>query len=1088
MSSWISYLGNSKNPNQGDAPVESEQSKLDPEEIRRRRLANSKVLGQESDMSQSFKRDPFVSEQQSKRERVEEAVTTTNTKEEIQASCASPYAEAMPIKKMQYSDLHSRTLNLALEQIFLVSLRSETGSGIIYLGQPGSTDGLINSSNISELICTRLTSHTESGGAIGYLGNCYKRIQQKETSVSEKIREELISCRRQVVSFIVTSIVEDQMFGQNSENSIEDLIRLVNTPDFSGVSLLLKEFSDELSIQDTHDQVIHPIVTKSFESFEIPGVAMPGLLPGQLLPQISQVVARTVLDEFPPVFQALLLLISADKKFAKAVASTSCLLLPDSRAQATPMNVRMAQMRFGMRFAEEGGAAGAAWEHHTLLGRLLRMAPNSETRGVFELLKDTHKQTKPALDAKIGSLRATSLLIQTKGTEFVMALLKAGGPAKDAIMAVLVQSLFLNIEAAKDRPSPLLSSSRPCLVNLCGVYLRLCRPILTDASKRSKIDWTVLSAAGIDKLFPADETRLMPVPATTSTSTALSSVKPFNDFNFITQSFFLCWRALHIGVAPFVQAYPNVLRGLSRFQQDLREDGQEAVYYWVTKNCMDALLFAPDMLSDLVNFATAACSALYSILSVGQTSKMNGGDWLAKAEDLTPTSTLLLSTLPEHLLSDIMEILLFLAKSDPTVFHTTTLDETLSLILFFLRRPWAVTSPHLRANFGEVLYYVFLPYSKSRDEDMRYQAFNGSAADGRHTRLLDSHLEAQLYLAPALLLLYGDVEKTGFYDKLSHRRSIMITLKHLWTLPSHRQAFRGIATVGDCAYFIRFANGLINETNALVATTMEKLTDIRQGQVMMQNTAEWAARTTEERTELQSRHEGIEREVRFTAELCFETLHMFVYLTADETIRVPFMMDELLPRFTSMLLCVLGKLVGPNGLAIKVDNMESYNFRPKEMLREVCLAMVQFASSGDFFKAVAEDGFYQDGRPLRKAVSVVRKLGLVNVSELEILEQLLEQVKTARETFQDLDSLLEDAPGEFLDPLMNTLMRNPVRLPTSGNIMERSVIAQHLLNNETDPFNRQPLTLDMVVPEDELRTRIENWVDSKRRELATGHT
>ena len=52
----------------------------------------------------------------------------------------------------------------------------------------------------------------------------------------------------------------------------------------------------------------------------------------------------------------------------------------------------------------------------------------------------------------------------------------------------------------------------------------------------------------------------------------------------------------------------------------------------------------------------------------------------------------------------------------------------------------------------------------------------------------------------------------------------------------------------------------------------------------------------------------------------------------------------------------------------------------------------------------------------------------------------------------------------FTDPLMMTLMRDPVILPTSGKIMDRAVIMRHLLNSDTDPFNRQPLTTDMLKP------------------------
>lgn len=49
------------------------------------------------------------------------------------------------------------------------------------------------------------------------------------------------------------------------------------------------------------------------------------------------------------------------------------------------------------------------------------------------------------------------------------------------------------------------------------------------------------------------------------------------------------------------------------------------------------------------------------------------------------------------------------------------------------------------------------------------------------------------------------------------------------------------------------------------------------------------------------------------------------------------------------------------------------------------------------------------------------------------------------------------------DPLMDTLMTDPVMLP-SGNIMDRAIILRHLLNSSTDPFNRQPLTESMLQP------------------------
>ena len=49
---------------------------------------------------------------------------------------------------------------------------------------------------------------------------------------------------------------------------------------------------------------------------------------------------------------------------------------------------------------------------------------------------------------------------------------------------------------------------------------------------------------------------------------------------------------------------------------------------------------------------------------------------------------------------------------------------------------------------------------------------------------------------------------------------------------------------------------------------------------------------------------------------------------------------------------------------------------------------------------------------------------------------------------------MEDAPLDFMDPLLDTLMRDPVRLPTSKTIVDRATIAQHLLNTDTGKLNR----------------------------------
>lgn len=59
---------------------------------------------------------------------------------------------------------------------------------------------------------------------------------------------------------------------------------------------------------------------------------------------------------------------------------------------------------------------------------------------------------------------------------------------------------------------------------------------------------------------------------------------------------------------------------------------------------------------------------------------------------------------------------------------------------------------------------------------------------------------------------------------------------------------------------------------------------------------------------------------------------------------------------------------------------------------------------------------------------------------------------------------LGDIPDEYLDPLLYTLMEFPVTLPSSGVVIDLSTIKTHLLSDAHDPFNRQPLALEDVVP------------------------
>jgi ubiquitin conjugation factor E4 B len=380
---------------------------------------------------------------------------------------------------------------------------------------------------------------------------------------------------------------------------------------------------------------------------------------------------------------------------------------------------------------------------------------------------------------------------------------------------------------------------------------------------------------------------------------------------------------------------------------------------------------------------------------------------------------------------------------------------------------------NLRADLGDVLYEIFLPRSSPSRRDVPLSVATDPMAGGQTFLLSDA--TAQETLAPSLLLLYGEVEHTGFYEKMSHRAKIASIIKYLWESNEHRTAFRRITQNKDS--FIKFANGIMNETNTLIATVMQKLPEIREAQEKMRNIQEWGRLSEDEQKQIAERLEDSERDVKSSLPLCNKTIQMFGYLNTDPDIRSLFLLDELCSRLVTMLLHVLTKLVGSKGLDLKVDNPEQYEFRPKEMLRDLCAIFALFASSETFQVESAKSGC--DPELLRSAAKTCRRLNLLTGESMEAFGSLPDKVEEALRTVAKHEELLVDAPDEFMDELMATFMEDPVLLP-SGHCVDRSTITQHLLNDPTNPFNREPLTMEQVKPAEEIKARMDKWLEQKR--------
>ncbi|KAE8878561.1 hypothetical protein PF005_g15297 [Phytophthora fragariae] len=715
---------------------------------------------------------------------------------------------------------------------------------------------------------------------------------------------------------------------------------------------------------------------------------------------------------------------------------------------------------------------GRRLQDATALGLLLRFSCGQDP-AITQMFTNITKRTKNDVDNSILTIRNKLDSVQTTVSDIVTLLLKAGGTAREQVLAWLEQAMQVNAERAKENPDVNITATNGMFVNLTMVLLKLCGPFLAAKSKKAQL----IKAEYLTKqnpLFPFDETRLIGAGSENAVAQQ-DDRQPLNpaDFNFISRCYFITARAMHLGPVGIMGQYMRLLRQLSYYQNRMNApnaDPRLRAHFdqmAAAKMIMDAELLHPDFLHEMIRMSLLTCAVVNSICT-GSTAYDESVSLQLPLPAPDTKANAVLKYIPEHLVDDLCTALKFVARLQLKALNAFELNELLKMVIIFLSSPGYVHSPHLRAKMSEVLFHIFLPSEESEERETAGTAFG--------VELLMTNPLAQRHLAPCLLGLYGDVEHTGFYEKLEHRYNIACLLKYLWKLDGHKPAFLLIAEDRD--NFVKFAHGLMNHINSLVTDALIALPEVKVLQEEMQDVARWMALDETVREQKQSLLSDKERTVTSSLQLANETIHMMSYLTSE--IQEPFVkMPELEDRLVSMLNSVLVKLAGPRGVELKVNNPEQYKFRPKTMLKEIVETLLHFAHYPSFLEAVAANGYY-DGQVFRKCAHIVARTQLLVPNDVQKFETFVLDVEKAAEGAANLEEMLGDIPEEFLDPLVFTLMKDPVLLP-SGYTMDRSCITQHLMNDQSDPFTRVPLTMEQLQPNTDLKTKIEQWIQEQQQ-------
>ena len=228
---------------------------------------------------------------------------------------------------------------------------------------------------------------------------------------------------------------------------------------------------------------------------------------------------------------------------------------------------------------------------------------------------------------------------------------------------------------------------------------------------------------------------------------------------------------------------------------------------------------------------------------------------------------------------------------------------------------------------------------------------------------------------------------------------------------------------------------------------------------------------------------SVQRNAKSYMQLTNETVAMLKLFT--EALADSFTMPEIVQRLADMLDYNLDAMVGPKRLNLQVENASEYGFNPRALLSEIVDVYLNLMSKESFIFAVARDGRSYKPANFTKASEIMRNRHLKPIDDLKKWEELQKKVKEAKELDEQAEEDLGEVPDEFLgmlevwlwpmastdialDPLIFTLMEDPVILPASKMSIDRSTIRSHLLSDPNDPFNRVPLKIEDVTPSKDL--------------------
>lgn len=761
---------------------------------------------------------------------------------------------------------------------------------------------------------------------------------------------------------------------------------------------------------------------------------------------------------------------------------------------------------------------GVQLELNSFLGKVLRISPLLPKISVNNYIGVVNKNEIETINQ---SLESTYSFLLTKLFNIVDSLIRVSNESRGAVLKFMSDLINKNHLRMSEHADEKKLSSDSLILNITLILIKLSEPILRDGnfSKIDKISLDYLNYS--NKLIDIDEeTRIN------------STIQECNDYyqdklysedkslNFISRCFYLMLTYLQYGLGGLIVSYNKKGKLLKQSKAQLKQIKEMMDKSKLTSNPLaermikmrlDPLekqvallkndIYSQEMFFHCRNFqleifdvVVGICEFMVRLIDTKheyhpklgnffpylKIPLHNFDDEIEKLDDieyLRKLSPIPFKYFPEIYIEGLINYCHFISKftNNPMIDNDSKLTKFIEFAIIILRSPELISNPHLKARLTEVLFFGSLPIQTNNGETFGFMI-----------SIFNDDEVVQENLLISLLDFYVMVEKTGassqFYDKFNSRYHISFIIEKLWKFDKFKSDLKLIATKYQ-KFFIRFVARMLNDTTYLLDESLNHLHTIHSCQKEISKRSKGITtgnHSEESDEELNKKLQESERMAKSFVQLSNKTILLFNLFTRETP--QSFTIVEIVDRLAGMLNYNLVVLVGPGYNELKVQNPEKYQFDPKELLFQLCSIFINLSKREEFVEAVARDLRSFEPENFYKAISILRKSYKIPDESYEReLVKFVEMAKSIKIADEEEELELGEVPDEFLDPLMYTLMKDPVMLPTSKISIDRSVLKAHLMNDPTDPFNRMPLKLEEVTDDTELKARIDSWVQAQRQ-------